>query len=449
MNATVTKRITIHLSEWDKFSPKDFQYLTGRTDLADEDRDVCTKLSEKGYVKIQEFKSGVDIRTTSYVGCVSFSGIELRIEPKIRQLPLLSLFRYGYRLNTACIYGQQQLNVSDLGIQDILILQLVTEVEFLLKRGLLRRYVERRKCVSYPRGRIDIGAISRKGGITGEQLPCVVHPRSIDIDHNRMLVAGLTFAARITKNEQLRFRCKRFSHMIADGVSQCKLTTYALDQVETLGNRLTSHYRPSLRLIRMLKDSQGSSLDGYKSDLRVPGFLFDMNRLFQSVLTRFLAENLETEEVIPEHSIKGMLQFAPGFNPTSRKPPTPRPDLLLRRDGQIVSVLDVKYRDLWQNTLPRDMLYQLAIYALAHNTLSKATILYPSLETGSQEARIQICDPMTRIMLGSVQLRPVLVSRLIELIELKNSSSAQRERRQFAEIMAFGVGTKTKIPIAI
>ena len=46
-------------------------------------------------------------------------------------------------------------------------------------------------------------------------------------------------------------------------------------------NRLTVAYEPAISLIEILLDSSGVSLQGAPQEIRLAGFLFDMNRFFQ------------------------------------------------------------------------------------------------------------------------------------------------------------------------
>ena len=57
--------------------------------------------------------------------------------------------------------------------------------------------------------------------------------------------------------------------------------------------------------------------------------------------------------------------------------------------NKIAAILDAKYRDLWERSLPRDMLYQLGMYALSRSGPDRqAVILYPTLEAGAIDQTI-------------------------------------------------------------
>ncbi len=164
-----------------------------------------------------------------------------------------------------------------------------------------------------------------------------------------------------------------------------------------------------------------------------------MNHFFQALLSRFLRENLAGYELGDEYGLRGMMANRPGWNPRNRQAPTPRPDFVVLKDRRPIATLDAKYRDLWEKPLPREMLYQLAIYALAGLGERKATILYPTMSATASEAQIRIQHPLTRAPLGLVALRPVHLPTLAELVP--TDPATRQMRRRITTDLAFGDGT--------
>ncbi|MFA5578295.1 MAG: hypothetical protein WDA01_02260 [Methanothrix sp.] len=202
--------------------------------------------------------------------------------------------------------------------------------------------------------------------------------------------------------------------------------------------RQTAAYRPSISIIEILIAAHGTSLEDGRSELSLPGFLFNMDRFFQALLSQFLRENLAGYSVLEECSLRGMISYVPGRNPHNRQAPDPRPDYVIMRGSDVVSILDAKYRDLWATSLPREMLYQLAIYALSRGPGGESAILYPTTAPEAEEAWVEVKDPVgDGGGRARVVLRPVDLYKLVNLIS-DGRAQALRDRGEYARRLAFG-----------
>ena len=93
------------------------------------------------------------------------------------------------------------------------------------------------------------------------------------------------------------------------------------------------------------------------------------------------------------------MDYTLAHNPRGRRSSTPRLDFALMKNGNVVKLLDAKYRDLWDRNLPRDMLYQLAVYARSGVGDKAATILYLVL---SDVTVVQKIDIITQYLLAKI-----------------------------------------------
>lgn len=278
----------------------------------------------------------------------------------------------------------------------------------------------------------------RQGGRAATALPCRYHERDDNALPNRVVLSGLRFAARISAHNTIRIRALRLAAQLALTVDPVQLSAPTFAAVHRASNRLTASYAPALALIRLLVAGHGVTDSVGGRDIPLPGFMFDMNQLFQDLLERFLRDWLDDGDVRQQYSLSEVFRYQSGFNPLNRRTPTPRPDFVIVKEGRVVAILDAKYRDLWNTTLPREMLYQLSIYALSQAICRTATILYPTTAVGSRESRISINDPVNGHPRAEVCLRPIDLNEFADLVSASRSVAHDRARRQFAQYMTHG-----------
>ena len=438
----------IVLKEHRRYNPEHKQ-LKGRAVNADKNAQVTIKeLDKANILSVQDLKAGLAIRTFSHVGTIKVGDIALTIRPKIDGDQLLNLMQYALRLRPLKEYRPKTaISTAHHGFLDLLIKELIDQVSELISRGLHRAYTLTESELPTPRGRIDFCRIARQGGITKARLPCKYYPRSSDCLINQVLLAGLRLATGITFDFTLFGHLQHVIAQLENDVSHIELNRHVLRKLGSKVNRLVSAYESSLRIIQILYERQGASLVGQPS-VRLRGFLFDMNIFFEALIERFLRENLTSAQVYYHDPMSQMLAYEPSCKNDKRRPITLRPDFILRKKGKIVGILDTKYRDLdakcdnSKTKLPREMLYQLGMYALSQPAGMSATILYPTTCQKACEQVITIDSPFRRPAASGhtacIKLRPVDLNRLQEVIQRSRNGGRTPEKIQFANKLAFG-----------
>ena len=112
-------------------------------------------------------------------------------------------------------------------------------------------------------------------------LPCVHHPRMEDTLLNRVLLAGLHFAAGLAADGELKGHVRRLSKRLGEAVSEQRLDASLIVESWRSMDRRTVAYEPALTLINCCWTARAWRLDEEGSRMRLKGFLFDMNRFFR------------------------------------------------------------------------------------------------------------------------------------------------------------------------
>ena len=418
--------IQINMAEWERATPDSHPALKSfsfQNDLSA--RKIADQLTRSGKIELLEMVNGLHIRSTSYVGSIQFGHLQLNIQPKIDAKQLLNLLRYAYGLRDIQLFSKLNFSPKEFAFQDILIYQLILEVEELLVRGLIRQYRKMNTHMMSPAGRINFQQLVRQGGLQESGLPCIPHYRLENCAHNQLVSAGLRKSAWMTNDLELRARARKLSRLFTDTVDQVVVDQNIMTQVDRESNRQSNSYIPAITLIKLLFKDQGIEYGDIDEPVLINGYLFDMNLFFQAMIGRFLRENLLGVKVEDQHKLKGLLSYEPNYKLPYRSDPIPRPDFAVIKNSKVISLLDTKYRNLWKEGLPRDMLYQLVVYALAQNNAKKSVIIYPTTDPLAKEARIRVNDPNQGNQIGRVILKPINLNSFEKYIRENNKKELE------------------------
>lgn len=433
-------RAVVMMSEWETLGPADPRHgsklrgldFGGDPAVAVEAR----KLAEAGVVILTELRDGLRIETRSFVGRIAIGPLDLTIVPKVGWARWLGLFGYALALRDVVRSTTTEARVGLSSLHDLIVLELILEARDIIRHGVHKDYARQRAALAIPRGRVDFARIAR-GGLTSARIPSRFTRRVDDTLLNRALLAALRLGARIATDLRLRAEAGQLARQLETVVLPQALSDQLLQRASHSVDRRTLRYLPAFRLAELLLDGVAVTVveDELDRTASIPGFALDMNRLWQRLLGRVLTEWVPGVQVHEERVLSRVIQSDREYPLRKhRSVPRPRPDFAVAKGSGKESYLDAKYRDLWNKPLPREMLYQLALYAMAQGG-GVAAMLYPTEAADATEERLSICSPFDGSTNAAVALRPVDLGRLEELVVAAPSPTRAKEREAFARAL--------------
>lgn len=407
---------TVDLREWETI------FLEGKELSGNDARNTARMLNEKGVIEILELKNGISIASNSYVGRIRIGDIQVNVYPKINGMPLYKLLRYAYGLRELKLFNIAEHTLAGFSFFDLLIYELYVEAGDLLRKGIHKSYINKEEDLASPRGRIVINRLCSQGGLLRDKLPCRYFNRDENNILNRALLSGMELGIKLVSDTELKVKLQRLCSTMEESIEPMTLSRSNLQLAKNSVNRLTRRYSAVLEIINILYESQGIQFEDESRYISLKGYFFDMNAFFETLVGRLLADYAAGYSVKDQFSLYNMFIYTPGFNPKRRYSPTPRPDFALMKKGKVIKLLDAKYRDLWENSLPHEMLYQLAIYAMSGVGDKTATIIYPAASDTPAVQKIDINDPVSGAKMACVILKPLNLVKVADLLSVNEKA---------------------------
>lgn len=299
--------------------------------------------------------------TSRYVGFYISGEISIRIEPRFGNAIRNHLFAHALELYLPRGDSGNESSVSN-NLWLIALLWRANAEKALTKSQIPKIYKKIEKNQTYFRGRLNIQKQIKHNSVDESRFYCAYSKFSYDNTINQVVRYCYRILAKEKEYINILKGFVEHDEMLADfGVSNNPVSIQEINKI--VYTPMTKYYKPLMELSKTIinfKSFQNSSNVSKKSGFSV---FLDMAEIWENYLYNLLVKNLDDYDV----ENPNLTGDYPLFSDGSRKV---RPDILIRKNNQIVAIIDAKYKYYTQigqysnqtGAVSREDLYQMNTY---------------------------------------------------------------------------------------
>ena len=322
-----------------------------------------------------------NVTANSWVGTIVTPDIEALIRPKIGVENLLLLLDAGmpeasWRPEVFGYSTRQEVLPAFASF-------FARTVDQLTARGLIRSYRPEHDRLTALRGRVDFATQLRQPAVPSP-IACSFDDYTADVIENRCLLGAIDRLLRLAGIDPRTRMVLQHARARFDGVRAVLPTATQIEAIHY--SRLNEHYRPAVRLARLIIDNL--TIGDERGGSTASSFLLDMNVVFEQFVTRRLRHHLRGRLAVLD-------QVTTHLGEHDRIPI--RPDLLFHRRDRTAYVGDVKYKLASKGLGRTSDYYQLLAYCTSLG-LDEGVLIYAQTDGQPPENTVVVRHASTRLI---------------------------------------------------
>jgi len=310
------------------------------------------------------------IRFSQYVGVIQVNGLSIEILPKIDrtddntqlwQEVLIHMLRVTKRLKVNNV-GNAYVAKQNMHFLDIYFEWFLSEVQLLIRQGLIKKYYNRTSNVRALKGKLEFAGHLQKNSVHKERFFTSHQVCNVNHLEHQILGLALSIVEQFSNGTYLYSKCKSVQLDFPE-VQKLKPNTSIFSRL--VYTRKNKAYKTALEIARIIILNFAPNISSGKENMLA--LLFDMNSLWEEYILIQLRRVIATKEI----EVNG--QESKDF----WKGNSLRPDIVLRK-GSKTYIVDTKWKRPSSNSASVGDLRQMYAYCRFWDA-EKALLLYPGV----------------------------------------------------------------------
>ena len=336
----------------------------------------------------------------NFVGTIPLDDFQIEILPKIplvennietekiRFLEILQSIDYFKEK----IFSNSKIGITDTSILEIFIYLFIEEVEKILKKGLIYRYIDKNQNLNVFKGKLDINNHIKYNFSHKEKFFMKFGEFSVDSLENIIIKLTIQKLKKISVNSKNKENLNKIGHYfenvsILDGsIENLKYLTF---------DRMNDYYKNAIQWAKIFLNNQSSSIFSTNNG-EIPSILFPMETIFENYIANKLV-NIIQEKSYNQLAIKVQDNSCSIFSSISLNNVKIdnnilriRPDIVIKnKDAKEIFILDTKWKILNKLDdkfkISTEDVYQMLAYVKTYSDRNKnkyickkAYLIYPA-----------------------------------------------------------------------